>query len=143
MDSQEGVEVVPLTIAAVDTYTQSLPGVTVGRKWNHRTWLVGDKGFAWERPFSKADLGRFGDTPPPRGDIVAVIVEDLDAKDALLAIAPAGFFTIPHFAGYPAILVELRVARADDVRAAILAAHRIAVSAKRPAKRRSRSRRRK
>ena len=128
-----------MTIAAVGTYAKSLPGVTVGRKWNHRTWLVGDKGFAWERPLNKADLERFGDTPPPRGDIVAVIVEDLDAKDAILAIAPVGFFTIPHFVGYPALLVELRIAHTADVRAAILAAHRIAVAragAKRPAKRR-------
>lgn len=125
-----------MTLAAVDTYAKSLPGVTVGRKWNKRTWLVGDKGFLWERPFSKADLERFGDTPPPHGDIVALIVEDLDAKDALLAIAPPGFFTIPHFTGYPAILVELRVSHTADVRAAILAAHRIAVAAKRPAKKR-------
>jgi hypothetical protein len=129
-----------MTIAAVDTYAQSLPGVTVGRKWNHRTWLVGDKGFAWERPFSKADLERFGDTPPPRGDILAVIVADLDVKDALLAIAPAGFFTIPHFTGYPAILVELRVCHTADVRAAILAAHQIAVAAKRSPKRAKRRR---
>jgi hypothetical protein len=128
-----------MTIAAVDTYARSLPGVTVGRKWNHRTWMVGDKGLAWERPFSKADLVRFGDSPPPRGDIIAVIVEDLDAKDAMLAIAPVGFFTIPHFVGYPALLVELRVAHTADVRAAILAAHRI-VAAKLPVKRRSKRR---
>src|SRR5438105_564883 len=100
-----------MTIDKVDAYATSLPGVKVGRKWNHRTWMVGDKGFAWERAFSKADLARFGDTPPPSGPILAVIVEDLDAKDALLAIGPAGFFTIPHFVGFPAVLVELRLAR--------------------------------
>jgi hypothetical protein len=27
-----------------------------------------------------------------------------------------GFFTIPHFQGYPAILIALRVARTKDVR---------------------------
>ncbi|MDB4959870.1 MAG: hypothetical protein JWO36_7439 [Myxococcales bacterium] len=117
-----------MTLEAAGTYATSLAGVKVGRKWNNRTWMVGDKGFAWERPFSKADLKRFGDAPPPSGEILAVIVENLDAKDALLAIAPAGFFTIPHFVGYPAILIELRLARTADVRAAILAAYRLAAA---------------
>lgn len=101
----------------------ALPGVTVGAKWGNRTWLVGDKGFAWVRPFSKADLQRFGDETPPSGDILAVKVENLDAKDALLAIGAPGFFTIPHFNGYAAVLIELRKARVRDVRAALVAAY--------------------
>jgi len=117
-------------------YASSLPDVIVGEKWGKRTWMVGTRGFAWERPLSKADLKRFGDVTPPHGDILAVAVENLDAKDALLAIAPRGFFTIPHFQGYPAILVALRQARATDVRAAIRDAHRIA-AAKPPARRRA------
>ena len=63
---------------------------------------------------SKADLARFGDAAPPAGDIVAIMVESLDAKDALLAIGPRGFFTIPHFNGYPAVLVQIpSLARLD------------------------------
>ena len=88
----------------VDAYATSLPGVTVGARWGNRTWMVNERGFAWQRPFSKADLKRFGDETPPQGEILAVSVESLDAKDALLAIAPPGFFTIPHFNGYPAVL---------------------------------------
>jgi hypothetical protein len=103
----------------VDAFATSMPGVTVGTRWGNRTWLVGGKGFAWQRPFSKADLKRFGEETPPAGEILAVSVENLDAKDALLAIAPPGFFTIPHFHGYAAILIALRHARAKDVRAAI------------------------
>jgi hypothetical protein len=114
----------PVTMDAVAKLASSLPGVTVGARWGNRTWLVNGKGFAWQRPFSKADLKRFGDETPPAGDILAVRVESLDAKDALLAIAPAGFFTIPHFDGYPAVLIALRRARAEDVRAAILDAFR-------------------
>ena len=108
-----------MTFDDVDAFARKLPGVTVGVKWGKRTWLVGDKGFAWQRPFSKADLKRFGDETPPAGEILAVRVESLDAKDALLAIAPPVFFTITHFNGYPAILIALRQARVRDVRAAI------------------------
>jgi len=119
-----------MTIDDVDEFVMSLPGVTVGAKWGNRTWMVNGKGFAWQRPFSKADLKRFGDKKPPAGDILAVIVESLDAKDALLAIEPPGFFTIPHFDGYAAVLIALRKARAKDVRAAIRDAFQTA-SAKR------------
>lgn len=108
----------------VDKFASGLPGVTVGTKWGLRTWIVDGKGFAWQRPFSKADLKRFGDETPPQGEIIAVRVESLDAKDALLEIAPPGFFTIPHFNGYAGVLIELRKARVKDVRAAILGAYR-------------------
>ena len=114
----------PMTFDDVDALATGLPGVTVGAKWGNRTWMVGDKGFAWQRPFSKADLKRFGDETPPAGEILAVRVESLDAKDALLAMAPPGFFTIAHFNGYAAVLIALRKARAKDVRAAVLDAYR-------------------
>jgi len=127
----------PFTLAAVDKLARSLPGVSVGLKWGKRTWIVAEKGFAWQRPFSKADLERFGDETPPSGEILAVRVADLDAKDALLAIAPPGFFTIPHFNGYAAVLIELRRARAADVRAAILDAHRAVASSRKTTSSRS------
>jgi hypothetical protein len=117
-----------MTFKDVDAFAMNLPGVTVGTKWDHRTWMVDGKGFAWQRPFRKADLKRFGDETPPAGEILAVSVENLDAKDALLAMAPPGFFTIPHFNGYPAVLIALRQARAKDVRAAILDALRTVAS---------------
>jgi hypothetical protein len=123
-----------LAITDVHAFATSLPGVTVGTKFRNKTWMVGDKGFAWERPFSKADLKRFGDETPPAGDILAVRVDSLDAKDALLAIAPRGFFTIPHFDGYAAVLIQLRVALAADVRAAIRDAYR-SVAGREPARR--------
>ena len=107
------------TIDDVARIAESLPAVTVGARWGNRTWLVGGKGFAWERPFSKADIKRFGAETPPGGPIVAVRVADLLEKEAALAAQPSSFFTIPHFEGYPAFLIQLRKVTKRALEAAI------------------------
>jgi hypothetical protein len=128
-----------MTFADIDAFATSLPGVTVGRSWGHRTWMVGGRGFAWERPFTKADIRRFGDEKPPAGEILGVRVESLDAKEALLEMALPGFFSIAHFDGFPGLLIALRKARARDVRGVIADAH-AAVSALAAARKRGRRR---
>jgi hypothetical protein len=108
-----------ISIDEVARLAHELPEVTEGERYGRRTWVVAGKAFAWERPFSKADLRRFGDETPPAGPIVAVAVADLGEKEAVLAANPASFFTITHFNGYAAVLVHLAEAKKREVREAL------------------------
>lgn len=96
-----------VTMAEMTELVSALPEVSEGVRHGHRAWSVRGKTFAWERPFSKADIKRFGEGTPPEGPIVAVSVADLGEKEAILASNVKGLFTIAHFDNYPALLIQL------------------------------------
>ena len=108
------------TFDDVAVLAAELPGSTEDERHGNRTWFVAGRAFAWERPFSKADIRRFGEQAPPDGPILAVRVEDLGEKEAVLAGEPTAFFTIPHFDGYSAVLIQLRKVSAEALREAIV-----------------------
>jgi hypothetical protein len=107
------------TLDDVAQMAAELPEVTEGERYGNRTWLVAGKAFAWDRPFSKADIRRFGDQVPPDGPILAVLVEDPGEKEAVLAANQDAFFTIPHFDGYAAVLIQLPKVSARALRDAL------------------------
>ena len=111
---------VVVTLDDVAKIAAELPEVVEGERDGKRNWSVAGKGFAWERTFSKADIKRFGDESPPEGPILAVRVGDLAEKEAVLAAHPDGFFTIPHFNGYAAVLIQLNRVATTDLREALV-----------------------
>lgn len=73
-----------------------------GKIW----WMVAKKSFAWERPLRQSDINALG-MKAPKGTILGIRTADLEMKDVIIASDPRVFFTIPHFDGYPAVLVQL------------------------------------
>ena len=107
-----------MTVDELARMALELPDVAEGHSHGNRAWSVAGA-FAWERPFSKADIKRFGDSAPPDGPILAVRVEDLGEKEAVLAAHPKAFFTIPHFDGYAAVLIQLKKVTKRPLREAL------------------------
>ena len=56
----------------------------------------------------------------------------------LLAMDLPGFFTIPHFNNYPALLIALKQAKLKDVKASLIAAFDTAATKKPKPKKQSR-----
>jgi len=109
-----------VTLEDADVIARTLDEVTEGLRHGNRTWFVAGRAFMWERPFSKADHQRHVGGELPSGPILALRVDDLDEKEAALAAHPKSFFTIPHFDGYAAVLVQLNVVTKRELRPSIL-----------------------
>ncbi|MDO9485121.1 MAG: hypothetical protein Q7K25_03565 [Actinomycetota bacterium] len=96
-----------VSIDEVAAIALALDEVTEGVRYGNRSWMVNGKTFVWERPFTKADVKRFGDAPVPEGVILGVSVEDQIDKQAVIASNPKAFFNITHLDGYNAYLIQL------------------------------------
>ena len=107
--------------------SQLLLGISGVRVETHATrtssfdrWLVGQHVIAWHRPLIKKDLNALELTARTTGkelsagilagDVIAVQVADLGEKAAWILAAPRTCFDSPHFAGYPAVLIDLQKA---------------------------------
>lgn len=105
------------SLADVREIAMALPGVqertgghTGAPEWNLRSGSI-----AWVRGPTKTDLRTLAelDRSWPDGVALGIRVSDLQEKEALLGAEPDVLFTIPHFDGYPALLVRLDVIERD------------------------------
>lgn len=89
----------------------ALPGAeeSVSGHTGEAAWRLKSGQFAWLRGPSATDLRQLAELGRdwPAGTVLAVRVADLEEKEALLAAEPDALFTIPHFEGYPGLLVRL------------------------------------
>lgn len=108
------------TLDDVRAIVQELPGITEtghgsrgGSGWRTTRGLV-----VWERGPSKNDLRQLAEAERrwPDGIVLGLAVDGLDAKEELIAVFPDLCFTIPHFDGYPAVLVRLDATPTDQLR---------------------------
>jgi hypothetical protein len=91
----------------------ALPEVVERPAHGNVAWRVKDKLFVWERPLREKEIAELGDAAPD-GPILGARVEDLVAKEAMIAEEPELYFTTSHFDGYPSVLVRLdRIGAAD------------------------------
>lgn len=93
----------------------ALPGVTETVGWGSAQWRTSKGLVVWDRPLRAKDRQDLGDQAPA-GDILGARVADEGVKAALIADSPEIYFTIPHFDGYPAVLIRLaKIDRAELV----------------------------
>ena len=86
------------------------------------------KGFAWvwkERVDPKKPR-------VPNPEVLAVRVANLGQRDALLAADSKKFFTEPHYAGFPAVLVRLAAVTAADLKVLLADAWQCQAPVERP-----------
>ncbi len=69
--------------------------------------------------------------PNPR--VLAVRVQDVGVRQMMIDAEPAKYFTEPHYAGYPAVLVRLNAVRSAELRALLTDGWRLLTTAPRRA----------
>jgi len=105
------------TIDDVREIALTLPGVTerVGGHTGEPSWRLPSGQIAWIRGPSKVDLRQLADLGMewPDGPVLGIRVGSVEEKAALLAAEPDALFSIPHFDGYPGLLVRLDAVERD------------------------------
>ncbi len=96
-----------------------LPEVVEGDSHGHRAWSVAGKAFAWSgrsaRPISAGSA-----TPLRRTDRSWPCASRTSARGGGARHGQRGFFTIPHFDGYAAVLIQLRTVTKRALRDALV-----------------------
>jgi hypothetical protein len=83
----------------------ALPEVEFGTSWGDRpTYKVRGKGFLLHRPPHKTAIDP--STGQMYDDLLVILVPDALEKTSLVEDVRLPFFTIPHFNGYNAVLVQ-------------------------------------
>ena len=103
------------TWTRVEAFALTLPETSSTPSYGGAPALrVTRKLFARQRGEMADDLDEL--TGAPYGEVLMVGVADLGEKEALLAADPRAYFTVPHYDGYPAVLVRLAEADEAEVR---------------------------
>ena len=107
------------TFAALERVALTWPETTSAPSYGGFPALrVNGKWFARLRGEMADDLDPV--TDQPYGEVLVVEVADLGEKEALLSSGGEAYFTVPHYDGYPAVLVRLAVADETEVRDLLL-----------------------
>lgn len=103
------------SFAEVEAFALTLPETTSAPSFHGAPGLkVNKKLFARLRGEMSDDLDDL--TGEPYGEVLMVGVADLGEKEALIASDPRAYFTVPHYDGYPAVLVRLALADLSELR---------------------------
>ena len=102
------------TFAHVEAFGLTLPETTSTPSYGGAPALrVNKRLFARLRGEMADDLDPL--TGAPYGEVLMVGVADLGEKDALLAADDRVYFTVPHYDGYPAVLVRLALVDVEEL----------------------------
>ena len=102
------------TYAEVEAFALTLPETTSSPSYGGAPALrVNKKLFARLRGEMADQVDEL--TGEPYGEVLMVGVADLGEKEAVLASDERAYFTVPHYDGYPAVLVRLALADETQV----------------------------
>lgn len=114
------------TLDDVRMIAEELPGTfeKIEGHGGSASWRTRRGMFAWERGPSGRDLEQLAELGRawPEGVVLGVRTAGLEAKEELLAAFPDLYFTVPHFDGYPAVLLRLDAVGPEQLREILIEA---------------------